>query len=207
MKGVTILEAELATKIRSKFLHALEEDDWFKLPSRAYTKGFVVRYGNFLGIPKEEISKLYIKESSIRSDEEDMILPKKSVKRGVMVTPKLIISTVVSVLVLSVISFIIYQVYGISAAPDLMVASPANNIVVDSENIEVKGVTDKDASILINDQKVAVSSDGSFYADYKLHRGINVIEVTSKNKAEREKSVTYTVEYKPQTAQAEGGLN
>lgn len=49
-RGLTLAMAEDATKIRKKYLEALEEGRDAELPGEAYTKGFIRTYGNFLGL-------------------------------------------------------------------------------------------------------------------------------------------------------------
>lgn len=202
--NVTLLDAEFETKIRSKYLEYLEESDWRSLPADAYTKGFVIRYAKFLGMDANKALTEYKDEKSIFINRSsDLILPQKTAKDfGYIITPKLLIPIVSALFVLFIFGYIMFQVYGFAAAPELQVSSPSNNSIIEEDNIEVRGVTDQAANVYINSQKVSVSSEGKFAADVKLTKGVNVIEVKSKNKAEKEKVLTYTVEYKPKTAEA-----
>jgi len=202
-RKISLVDTELETKIRSKFLEALENDDWINLPADAYTKGFVMRYARFLGLSEQESYEQYKKERSFYQQKtNDFMMPKKSVKEyGFVITPKYFIPAIVSLFVIGVFGYIIYQVYGFAAAPDLAVTSPNNNSIIETEDIEIRGITSQNANVLVNEQSISVSSDGKFIADYKLQSGINVIQIKSKNKANKEKTLTYTVEYKPKTAQ------
>lgn len=58
-KGWTLPEAEEATKIRVRYLQALEEENYAILPGAAYSKGFLRTYANHLGLDPEEIIGLY----------------------------------------------------------------------------------------------------------------------------------------------------
>lgn len=200
---VSLLDAELETKIRSKYLEYLEESDWKSLPADAYTKGFVIRYAKFLGMDANKALAEYKDEKSIFINRSsDLILPQKTAKDfGYIITPKILIPIVSAIFVLFIFGYILFQVYGFAAAPQLQVASPDNNSVVETDNIEVRGVTDQAANIYINSEKVSVSSEGKFAADIKLNKGVNIIEIKSENKAQKEKVLTYTVEYKPKTAE------
>lgn len=202
-RKISITEAEIETKIRSKFLESLENDDWINLPADAYTKGFVMRYARFLGLSEQDSFDQYKKErSAFQSKSNDFLMPRKSVKEfKLVITPKFFIPALVAALVIGVFSYILYQVNGFAAAPELAVMSPNNNAIIETEDIEIRGVTSQNADVLVNEQAVSVSSDGRFIADYKLQNGINVIQIKSKNKANKEKMLTYTVEYKPKTAQ------
>ena len=49
-EGVEIDEFEERTKIRAKYLRALENEEWGLLPGPTYTKGFLRTYGEALGL-------------------------------------------------------------------------------------------------------------------------------------------------------------
>jgi hypothetical protein len=49
-RGIELSEAEQATKIRSKYLHSLEEEDFDLLPGPTYVKGFLRTYADYLGL-------------------------------------------------------------------------------------------------------------------------------------------------------------
>ncbi len=49
-KGLGILECEDQTKIRAKYLRALEDEEFDALPSGTYVRGFLRTYAEFLGL-------------------------------------------------------------------------------------------------------------------------------------------------------------
>lgn len=200
---LTIVEVELATKIRSKYLEALECDDFTSLPADAYTKGFVIRYARYLKMNEDKALEEYLQHKSQYQDSDGVLRPNKSFREvGFIITPKLFAPVGIGMVVVSLFAYLAFQIYGFAAAPELVIASPNNNSVLDHENIEIKGTTNQQAEVYVNEQKIQVSSDGTFATEYKLLPGINVIQIKSRNKAEKEKSLTYTVEYKAGTARA-----
>ena len=54
-KGVDLYRAERDTKIRARYLAALERGDYRELPGAVYTKGFLRNYALYLGLEPEEI--------------------------------------------------------------------------------------------------------------------------------------------------------
>ena len=54
-KGVSLMEAQQATKIRQSFLAALEDDDYSILPPPVYVRGFIKNYSNYLGLDGQEM--------------------------------------------------------------------------------------------------------------------------------------------------------
>jgi len=53
--GATLAEAEVATRIRQKFLAALEADEWALLPGEVVGRGFLRNYAAYLGLEPTEI--------------------------------------------------------------------------------------------------------------------------------------------------------
>ena len=56
-RGLTLEEAERATKIRKRYLDGLERDDYTVLPDAVYARGFLKTYANFLGLDGDGLSE------------------------------------------------------------------------------------------------------------------------------------------------------
>jgi cytoskeletal protein RodZ len=54
-RKISLIEAEQATRIRARYLQALEEDEYAALPSGVYSRGFLRNYAIYLGVPPDEI--------------------------------------------------------------------------------------------------------------------------------------------------------
>jgi cytoskeletal protein RodZ len=61
-RGVDFAQAELATKIRGKYLRALEDEHFEMLPAETYVKGFLRTYAEYLGLD----GQLYVDEYNSR---------------------------------------------------------------------------------------------------------------------------------------------
>ena len=55
--SLTLEEVEQATKIRKRYLTALERDDYAILPDAVYARGFLKTYANYLGLDGEALSR------------------------------------------------------------------------------------------------------------------------------------------------------
>src|SRR3954471_1103934 len=78
-RQLEIAQAEQSTKIRGKYLRALEEEQFDLLPSQTYVKGFLRTYADYLGLD----GQLYVDEFNSRfgidSDEpRDPVVPKRT---------------------------------------------------------------------------------------------------------------------------------
>lgn len=54
-KGITIQQAEEDTKIRAKYLIALEDENYDHIPGKVYVKGFLNNYASYLGLDSQEL--------------------------------------------------------------------------------------------------------------------------------------------------------
>jgi cytoskeleton protein RodZ len=65
-RGIEIIEAERATKIRAKYLRAMEDEEWSLLPGPTFVKSFLRTYGDYLGVD----SRLLVEEWKRRNERE-----------------------------------------------------------------------------------------------------------------------------------------
>lgn len=56
-RSLSLQEAEEATKIRCRYLQALENEDWDQLPGDTYARAFIRTYGAFLGLDGERLAE------------------------------------------------------------------------------------------------------------------------------------------------------
>lgn len=56
-KGLEMHDVEKNTKIRRKYLEAMENEEWDVFPGRVYLKGFLKTYARFLGLDENDLSK------------------------------------------------------------------------------------------------------------------------------------------------------
>ena len=66
-------ELEQGTKIRAKYLRALEDETFDTLPSSTYVKGFLRSYANYLGLD----GQLYVDEYNVRYGSGDEVLERR----------------------------------------------------------------------------------------------------------------------------------
>src|SRR5262245_25242253 len=59
---LSLAQIEVDTKIRGKFLTALESGDYTSLPNDIYSRGFVQHYANHLGLDGAQVAADYVRE-------------------------------------------------------------------------------------------------------------------------------------------------
>ncbi len=57
--GLEVREVEERTKIRARYIRALENEDWETLPAPAYVRGFLRTYGQLLGLDGDMLADEY----------------------------------------------------------------------------------------------------------------------------------------------------
>lgn len=180
-KKLTLDQVEKATKIRLKFLVALEADEFNKLPPGTFTKGFIKNYAAYLGLPIEETLAFYRRQVN---EDKSPSLPSKPISRTRFTFSMTAIG--IGLLVLLFFMYISYSYFRFAGAPTLTLNSPSPNSVVHDNQIEVVGKTDPDAILTINNQVVSVNENGSFDTKINLTPGLNTITIVASNKFHRQ---------------------
>jgi len=62
MRGVSLDEIAAATRISTRFLDALEKEQWERLPGGAFNRGFIRSIARFLGIDEDALVAEYAYE-------------------------------------------------------------------------------------------------------------------------------------------------
>ena len=61
-RQIDLSEVEAATRIRARFLRAIENEEWDALPGGFYTRGFIRTYGSFLGLDGARLAEEFRSE-------------------------------------------------------------------------------------------------------------------------------------------------
>jgi hypothetical protein len=65
-RRIELTEAEASTKIRIRFLRAMENEEWDVLPGGSYTRGFIRTYARYLGLDGEQLADEYRRQQEGR---------------------------------------------------------------------------------------------------------------------------------------------
>lgn len=187
---LSVGEVEEATKIRSKFLLALESDSWEQIPSEVYGRGYLEAYATFLKLPAEEIMRDYDKMKTVyaRHCQENRVelTPKSTVTLPrFTLTPKFLLVVGLAIGLLGFASAIGYQLRQYAAAPYLELVSPAEakgdggpSLIVTADSMKVTGRTVPGAIVYVNDRLAEVGTDGGFTAEIDhLPKGVTPVVV------------------------------
>lgn len=180
-KKLSLEDIEKATKIKVRFLDAIENGNYLALPSESYAQGFVRNYALFLGIPEYKIAPLFRREYESKKIDYVPKFRKEQNKfnrhsifsaRGL-----LILGVVVLVAV-----FVLFQYSSLFLSPQLSISSPNDGEVISGNVVQVSGKTDPYATVFIDGSEVYVGLDGKFRKSLYEFTGSKRIIVAAENR-------------------------
>ena len=79
-RNLTIEEVEQGTRISGRFLQALEQERFEKIPAPVFAKGFLRSYAQFLGLNPQALLALYPQTENIKSARSKIIGEQKAIQ-------------------------------------------------------------------------------------------------------------------------------
>jgi transcriptional regulator with XRE-family HTH domain/nitrogen fixation protein FixH len=184
-RGVELARVERDTKIRSRYLSALETGDYAELPGPVYTKGFLRNYGAYLGLDPEYLVDLYRLESSQPTSERPSVpAPPRPIatrrSRPLVVTPGAILAALLTVGVAVFIIYLVAEFVTFARTPGLTVTDPVGDIASYGEmQYLIVGVTEPNSRITVDGLRenptAMADANGNFEIQVALVPGSNVI--------------------------------
>ena len=191
-KGVDLLRAERETKIRARYLAALEAGDYGDLPGSVYTKGFLRNYALYLGLDPEDVTRQWKHERGDLAMPAEPVLnvprPLEAPRQGFTISPVLVVAALLLVLIAAFGVYIGVQLLRYNKPPTIEVTDPAQaviNVPDGTTSYTLRGTSIAGASITITDpglsQPYTVSADGAgrWTVDVELRRGRNEFDVSA----------------------------
>ena len=182
-KGVDLPRVERETKIRERYLSALERGEYRELPGSVYTKGFLRNYGAYLGLDPEYLIDLYRLETTAAADRPTAPTPPRPLagrrSRAFVVTPGAVVAGILTILVGAFIAYIGYGLVTFARTPELRITDPAGNVSNHRDlSITIRGITAPNATVRLSNltENPTVQADGSgaFEVTVPLLPGSNV---------------------------------
>jgi len=196
-KGLSLFDVEKGTKIRQKFLLALENGSLDSIPGKTYVSGFVKNYSEYLGLPVESVLAVLRREYD---DQKKKILIPKGLSRPLLaqsIFSKKVTIPLTFFLALLLLGIYLYTQYrSFESAPSLILEYPPDKITLQKETVDFKGQTEKETRVFINSQEINVDENGRFMQNISLIKGENLITIISVNKHGKETKIERIVNRK-----------
>ena len=192
-KGVDLIRAERDTKIRVRYLSALERGDYRDLPGAVYTKGFLRNYAIYLSLDPEDVLRQWRRERGDQVGPEPVIVPPRPLEepsRPLNFSPSVVVA---ALLTAGVVLFFIYlssQLLRYSKPPDLVVSNPATAVFAvdeDATSFRLAGTSTPGATVTIKAAgqtepiRVTALASGEWSFQVDLRRGQNRFDIGAIN--------------------------
>ena len=155
-KGVDLYRAERDTKIRARYLAALEAGDYAELPGAVYTKGFLRNYALYLGLDPEDVIRQWKRERGDTYVPAEPVLavprPLEAPRQGLTFSPIIVVAALLTVLIGVFAVYIGVQLVRFAKPPTIAVTTPATAVVEvgeDTSTYTLKGTSLAGATITI----------------------------------------------------------
>jgi cytoskeletal protein RodZ len=182
-QGLTLEQVSKATKIREEFLSAIERGDFKALPSSTYAHGFVRNYAKFLGLPTEKSLAIFRREFDEKKNIQ--VLPRgfSNPREFSVHRFKIGRSVILAVFFFIVVGgFLLFQYRSAIFSPSLSVMTPFENQTLSYLTFEVRGKTDPDVALTINDEQVSLDANGNFKKKITVFPGDSSINFKAENR-------------------------
>ncbi len=189
-KGVDLHRAERDTKIRARYLAALERGDWKELPGDVYTKGFLRNYALYLGLDPDEVLTQWRRERGETRETAPVISvprPIATPRKGLTFSPFLVVLALMTVGVIVFVAYLGVQLLRFAKPPTVAVTDPAAAVIdVDDTmtSYTLRGITIAGATVNVatpgrDPYGVTADSTGRWSVPVDLRRGRNQFDVSA----------------------------
>ena len=133
-KGVDLARVERDTKIRERYLSALERGEYRELPGAVYTKGFLRNYGAYLGLDTEYLIDLYRIESAAAAGQRPArpAAPPRPLgarrTRAFVVTPGAVVAAILTISSAASSPTSGFEIVNFARTPELRITSPPGDV-------------------------------------------------------------------------------
>ena len=111
-----------------------------------------------------------------------------------IITPKFLVIGAVTAAVFLTFFYLYRELNVFISTPQLVISEPQDRSVIDSKTVRVRGVTERDAQLFINNQPVLVNQEGEFGEEINLQTGANTITIKAINRFNEESAQTISID-------------
>jgi cytoskeletal protein RodZ len=185
-KGVDLLRAERDTKIRARYLAALEHGEYRELPGAVYTKGFLRNYAIYLGLDPEDVLRQWRRERGDQVTTEPAIVkptPILEPARPLTFSPSVVVAALMTFGVVLFGAYLAVQLLRFAKPPTIAVTTPATAVVEVDESatsFRMEGTATAGSTITVAlgatlppVYRVTALSDGTWTVLVDVRRGSN----------------------------------
>lgn len=190
--GWTLKKTCRETRLLPSYVEAIEQDRLHELPEEPVRSNLLRAYIRALGDDPELVLLADVRLASTAPREKTQHpLPPQQVT--FTLTHRHLKLGGLGLVLVALVVYLGTQIQALREPPLLEVTAPADRFVTDVPTIEVRGKTEPEARILVNDEIILKQADGSFAAAIDLQRGTNIISIEAQRKHAKSNRIYRTV--------------
>ena len=185
---IDLARVERDTKIRVRYLAALEAGDYRELPGTVYSRGFLRNYGLYLGLDPDYLVDLYRLETGSAAERRAIPIPPQPIaerqRRPFVVTSGAVAAVILTLLVAAFAVYLVGEFITFARTPELRITDPPTDLVAfDGSQYVIRGVTEPNSTVttdgLRENPRTTADASGAFSVLVRLVPGANVITLVA----------------------------
>lgn len=173
-KNLTLKQVEKELRVRSKFLNAIENNNWLQFSSQIYIGGIIKNYARLLNLNEDKILAFFRREYEKKDDDR---FKRKYTSKYLTPVTKKYLSRGIILLCIFFFGYFIFQLKLFLTPPTLTIIEPKNYIVGRTDRVKIIAKTEKEATIFIFGERIYQNRDGIFEYTLPLEIGLNNFKI------------------------------
>ncbi len=190
-RSISVDKLALVTNIPRRFVVALFEGDFKKLPAKPYVRGYLTRIAAAMSIEPTILIKAYKDSTEVRSSGEKDVLPANR-----FAIEKINKNFIIVFLIIVVIAgFLAWRAKDILGRPSIEVNLPETTLVTQEQVIKISGAINPKDRLTLNQEMIYTDEAGKFEKEVGLSPGLNTLEFDVKRFLGRETKIVKQILY------------
>lgn len=171
-RGISPEKLSYVTNIPIRFINALLEGNFKKLPAKPYVRGYLIKIAGVLSVDEKIIMDAYRESTEIRSSggKDKLPINRFAIQK---INKNFIIWIAVA---FGLLIFLGLRINDIMGTPTLQVNLSENFSTTTNQTLKITGRVSANDKLTINQEIVYANKDGSFEKDITLSPGLNAFE-------------------------------
>lgn len=187
-------EVSFETHIPTKYLEALEQGTYEKLPGEVYNKQYIKKLAKLFSLSEKNLLTIYQQEKASQLSFQEVFHKSPPTKNLFFwLSPKLLRHGLITLLIIACLTYLGWEISNIFSAPLLEINSPTSQTITQEANIKIDGQTEPEAILTINNQEILPKPDGTFTETVDLTMGLNIFNISAKKKHSKVSTITLSI--------------
>lgn len=185
--GMTAEQVARESKVALRYVRALEGEDWREFSAKVYAQGTMRRVAHVMKMGDADVWIAAVgREWEIAlgiGKEAVNVVPRAVARpRRLMLTPRRLGAIAAIGIVGLLVLFMGVRLIEFTAAPGLVIDSPADKSGFVGSIVDVSGRTEKESSLTVNGREITLDGQGNFHEKIELPPGAVALHFLSRNR-------------------------